>query len=271
MDFYINKDDEIELFKLLKAAGVCDYYSDIRHFIKDGLVKVNGEINKLKHTMIKIGDLVEYKEHKINILESRPKKEQREEREQISKEQRPHSQRVQHGRFKSWRPKPIELENELENEIHTLSQKLHEKMLYKKLTLSLAESCTGGMIQEMITANSGASEYFVGGVVSYSNQAKINILKVKPDTINKFGAVSKETAIEMVKGAEVIFGTDISASITGIAGPSGGTPEKPVGTIYLAVSVNNKIISRKLSLSGNRENIRKKSVLILFKLLLENI
>lgn len=271
MDFYINKGDEIELFKLLKAAGVCDYYSDIRHFIKDGLVNVNGEVNKLKHTMIKIGDLVEYKEYRINILESRPKKEQREEREQISKEQRSHSQRVQHGRFKSWRPKPIELENELENEIHTISQKLHEKMLYKKLTLSLAESCTGGMIQEMITANSGASEYFMGGVVSYSNQAKINILKVKPETINKFGAVSKETAVEMVKGTKVIFGTDISASITGIAGPSGGTPEKPVGTIYLAISINNKIISRKLSLSGNRENIRKKSVLILIKLLLENI
>ena len=271
MDFYINKGDEIELFKLLKAAGVCDYYSDIRHFIKDGLVNVNGETNKLKHTMITIGDLVEYKEHKINILESRPKKEQREEREKISKEYKPSSQRIQHGKFRSWKPKPIELENELENEIHTISQKFHEKMLFKKLTLSLAESCTGGMIQEIITSNSGASEYFVGGVVSYSNQAKINILKVKPDTINKFGAVSKETAIEMVKGTNKIFGTEISASITGIAGPSGGTTEKPVGTIHIAVSINDKIISRKLSLSGNRENIRKKSSLILFKLLLENI
>ncbi|MCK5052581.1 MAG: RNA-binding S4 domain-containing protein [Candidatus Cloacimonetes bacterium] len=271
MDFYINKGDEIELFKLLKAAGICDYYSDIRHFIKDGLVKVNGEINKLKHTMIQIGDLVEYKEYKIDILESRPKKEQRVEREQISKEYRPPSHRVQHGKFKSWRPKPIELENKLENEIHTISQKLHEKMLYKKLTLSLAESCTGGMIQEMITSNSGASEYFMGGVVSYSNQAKINVLNVKPEIINKFGAVSKETAIEMVKGAKALFKTTISASITGIAGPSGGTLEKPVGTIYLAVSIHDKIISRKLSLSGNRENIRKKSVLILFKLLLENI
>ncbi|MDP8203108.1 MAG: nicotinamide-nucleotide amidohydrolase family protein [Candidatus Tenebribacter mawsonii] len=271
MDFYINKGDEIELFKLLKAAGVCDYYSDIRHFIKDGLVNVNGETNKLKHTMIKIGDLVEYKEFKINIVESRPKGEQREERKKISEEYKPQSQRVQHGKLKSWRPKPIELENEMDNEINTVSQKLHEKLLYKKLTLSLAESCTGGMIQEIITANSGASEYFAGGVVSYSNQAKINILKVKSETIDKFGAVSKETAIEMVKGTAIIFGTDISASITGIAGPLGGTPEKPVGTIYLAASINNKIISRKLSLSGNRENIRKKSVLILFKLLLENI
>jgi len=163
------------------------------------------------------------------------------------------------------------LENELENEIYTISQKLHEKLLYKNLTLSLAESCTGGMIQEVITSNSGASEYFMGGVVSYSNQAKINVLNVKPGTIDKFGAVSKETAIEMVKGVRAIFRTDISASITGIAGPSGGTSEKPVGTIYLAVSINDKIINRKLSLSGNRENIRKKSVLVLFKLLLENI
>ena len=271
MDFYINKGDEIELFKLLKAAGVCDYYSDIRHFIKDGLVNVNGETNKLKHTMIKIGDLVEYKEYKINIVESRPKGEQRKERENISKEYSPQAQRVQHGKLKSWRPKPIELENEMANEILNASQKLHEKLLFKKLTLSLAESCTGGMIQELITANSGASEYFAGGIVSYSNQVKINVLKVKPETINKFGAVSKEIAIEMVKGAKKIFRTDISASITGIAGPAGGTPEKPVGTIYLAVSINDKIISRKLSLSGNRENIRKKSTLILFKLLLENI
>ena len=271
MNFYINKGDEIELFKLLKAAGVCDYYSDIRLFIKDGLVKVNGEINKLKHTMIKIGDLVEYKEYKIDIIESRPKGEQREKREQVLKEYKPQSQRVQHGKFKSWRPKPIELENELENEIHIISQKLHEKLLYKMLTLSLAESCTGGMIQEMITSNSGASEYFMGGVVSYSNLAKINVLKVNAETINKFGAVSKETAIEMVKGVKAIFKTDISASITSIAGPSGGTLEKPIGTIHIAVSIDDKIISRKLSLSGNRENIRKKSVLILFKLLLENI
>ena len=271
MNFYINKDDEIELFKLLKAAGVCDYYSDIRLFIKDGLVKVNGEINKLKHTMIKIGDLVEYKEYKIDIIESRPKGEQREKREQVLKEYKPQSQRIHHGKFKSWRPKPIELENDMENEIHIISQKLHEKLLYKKLTLSLAESCTGGMIQEIITSNSGASEYFMGGVVSYSNLAKINVLEVNAETINKFGAVSKETAIEMVKGVKAIFKTDISASITGIAGPSGGTPEKPVGTIHLAVFIDDKIISRKLSLSGNRENIRKKSVLILFKLLLENI
>lgn len=271
MDFYINKGDEIELFKLLKAAGVCDYYSDIRHFIKDGLVNVNGETNKLKHTMIKIGDLVEYKEYKINIIESKPKGEQRKERENISKEYSPQAQRVQHGKFKSWRPKPIELENEMENEILNVSQKLHEKLLFKKLTLSLAESCTGGMIQEMITVNSGASDYFAGGIVSYSNEVKINVLKVKVETINKFGAVSKESAIEMVKCTKKLFRTDISASITGIAGPAGGTPEKPVGTIHIAVSIKDKIISRKLSLSGNRENIRKKSALMLFKILLENI
>jgi len=271
MNFYINKGDEIELFKLIKAAGICDYYSDIRHFIKDGQVKVNGETNTLKHTMIKIGDNVEYKDHMILIVESRPKSEQRKERVEISKELKPTSQNIRHGKFKSWRPKPIELENDLENEISITSQKLHEKMLFKKLTLSLAESCTGGLIQEMITSNSGASGYFMGGIVSYSNQAKISILKVKPNTINKFGAVSEETATEMAKGAQAIFNTDISASITGIAGPSGGTEEKPVGTVHIAVSLKKRIVSRKLSLSGNRENIRKKSALILLKLVLENI
>ncbi len=271
MNFYINKGDEIELFKLLKAAGVCDYYSDIRLFIKDGLVKVNGETNTIKHTMIKIGDQVEYKDHKILIVESRPKSEQREERVEISKEFKPASQNIRHGKFKSWRPKPIELENDLENEILMISQKLHEKMLFNKFTLSLAESCTGGLIQEVITSNSGASGYFMGGIVSYSDQAKINILKVNSKTISKFGAVSEETATEMAKGAQAIFNTDIAASITGIAGPSGGTDEKPVGTIHIAVSIKNRIISRKLSLSGNRENIRKKSALILLKLVLENI
>ncbi len=163
---YIRWGQVSKLFKLLKAAGVCDYYSDIRHFIKDGLVNVNGEANKLKHTMIKIGDLVEYKEYKINIIESRPKGEQREERAKISQEFQPQAQRVQHGKLKSWRPKPIELENEMANELQTVTQKLHEKLLFKKLKLSLAESCTGGMIQEMITSYSGASEYFEGGVVT---------------------------------------------------------------------------------------------------------
>lgn len=271
MDFYINKDDEIELFKLLKAAGVSDYYSDIRHFIKNGLVKVNGEVNKLKHTMIKIGDLVEYKDHRIKIVESRPKKQQREEREKIVKEYKPTDQRVHHGKLKAWTPKPIELENDLDNEIKSISQKLHDKLLFNKLTLSLAESCTGGMIQQLLTSYAGASNYFAGGVVSYSNEAKVNILMVRPQTIDKFGAVSKETAIEMVKGTKAIFKTDLSASITGVAGPAGGTPEKPVGTIHLAVSIKDKIISRKLSLSGNRENIRKKSALIVFKEILENI
>lgn len=271
MKFYINKGDKIELFKLIKAAGLCDYYSDIRHFIKDGLIKVNGEVNKLKHTMIIIGDVVEYKEHRINIVESRPKSQQREERKKISEEPKTIAQRVHHGKLKAWTPKPIELENELDNEINSISNKLHEKFLYKKLTLSFAESCTGGMLQQIVSSYSGASEYFAGGVVSYSNEVKINVLNVNANTIKKYGAVSKETATEMVKGVNKLFKTNVSASVTGIAGPTGGTPEKPVGTVHIAVLNNGKLISRKLSLSGNRENIRKKSALILFKVVLENI
>ncbi|MCF7858275.1 MAG: RNA-binding S4 domain-containing protein [Candidatus Cloacimonetes bacterium] len=271
MKFYINSGDEIELFKLIKAAGLCDYYSDIRRFIKDGLVKVNGEVNKLKHTMIKIGDIVEYQEHKINIIESKPKAEQRAERIIPVSEPKPTVQRVHHGKLKSWRPKPIELENEIDNEIQTVYQKLHEKLLLNKFSLSLAESCTGGMVQEIITAHSGASDYFLGGIVSYSDQAKLNVLKIKPEIISKFGAVSKETAEEMVKNTKMIFNTDLAASITGIAGPGGGTTDKPVGTVHIAVLIKSKLITRKLSLSGNRQNIRKKSVLVLFKLLLENI
>ena len=134
---------------------------------------------------------------------------------------------------------------------------IHQEFFNKGITLSLAESCTGGMVQETLTAFPGASKYFLGGVVSYSNEAKMNILKVKEDTLNKYGAVSEETALEMAQGVKNIFGSDFSASITGIAGPDGGTIEKPIGTVFIAVANNEKSVVKKFNFRGNRDRIRK--------------
>jgi nicotinamide-nucleotide amidase len=108
----------------------------------------------------------------------------------------------------------------------------------KKLTLSLAESCTGGLIGHRLTEAPGSSDYFRGGVVAYSNDAKEKFLNVHHETLSDFGAVSPETAIEMARGARRAFGADIGISVTGIAGPGGGLPGKPVGLVYISLSTN---------------------------------
>jgi competence/damage-inducible protein CinA C-terminal domain len=113
--------------------------------------------------------------------------------------------------------------------------KLAEKLRELGLTLSIAESCTGGMISSMLTELPGASEFFLGSAVTYSNDSKIDILNVCTETLKEYGAVSKETAKEMAIGARTIFRSDISASVTGIAGPSGGTESKPLGLVFIAV------------------------------------
>jgi nicotinamide-nucleotide amidase len=109
-------------------------------------------------------------------------------------------------------------------------------LVEKKLTLSLAESCTGGLIGHRLTDVPGSSDYFRGGVVAYSNEAKEKLLNVRHETLSDFGAVSPETAIEMARGARRAFGTDIALSVTGIAGPGGGLPGKPVGLVYISLS-----------------------------------
>jgi len=115
------------------------------------------------------------------------------------------------------------------------------KLLKKhKLTLSLAESCTGGLIAKAITDIPGSSEIFKYGVVSYSNESKQKILKVKKNTLKRYGAVSEQTAREMAEGVQKILSTNISAAVTGIAGPGGGMPDKPVGTVYIGIKIFNK-------------------------------
>lgn len=116
-----------------------------------------------------------------------------------------------------------------------------ELLKKKNLTVSTAESCTGGSIAARLTSIAGSSEYFNGSVVAYSNTAKMEILHVSPKTLEQYGAVSKETVIEMVKGAMKALKTDCAVATSGIAGPGGGTPEKPVGTVWIAAGYKNEI------------------------------
>ena len=121
-----------------------------------------------------------------------------------------------------------------------------ELLKSKKLKLATAESCTGGLISKRITDVSGSSEVFEGGVVCYSNRFKENVLGVSPETLKKYGAVSRETAREMVKGVLSLTKADIAVAVTGIAGPSSDDTNKPVGLVYIAVSDGKSTIGKKL-------------------------
>lgn len=117
-------------------------------------------------------------------------------------------------------------------------------MTEKKLTIAVAESCTGGLIADRLTDVSGSSVYFERGLVTYSNEAKIQLLGVPADILEKHGAVSEETARAMAEGVRKLAGTNLGLSSTGIAGPTGGTKEKPVGTVYIALTDGEKTVCR---------------------------
>jgi nicotinamide-nucleotide amidase len=136
----------------------------------------------------------------------------------------------------------------LENEIGISLRK-------QKKTIGTAESLTGGLIAHKITLVAGASDYFKGSIVAYSNEVKKNLLGVKEETLNQFGAVSEETIREMVAGALNLLQTDYVVAVSGIAGPAGGTPEKPVGTVWIGVGSHGRIIAKKLFFSRTREII----------------
>ena len=138
----------------------------------------------------------------------------------------------------------------------SLPETVVTKLLGKKLTISTAESCTGGLIAKTITDYSGVSEIFSEGYVTYSNNAKMKNLGVLEKTLSSHGAVSEETAREMADGVRERSGADIGVSVTGIAGPGGGTKEKPVGLVYAAVSYGGKTVTKKLMLNGDREKVR---------------
>ena len=118
--------------------------------------------------------------------------------------------------------------------------------------LALAESCTGGLVGNRITNVPGSSEYFLGGVVSYSYESKVNLLGVSWETLNSTGAVSRETVIEMARGARKLLGVDIAVSVSGIAGPGGGTAEKPVGTTWVGLAANDGEWANVFQFTGDR-------------------
>ena len=141
------------------------------------------------------------------------------------------------------------------------AQKLVKLLSKKKLKISFAESCTGGLLSSSITSISGSSKVFTIGLVTYSNQSKISLLKVNKKTILKHGAVSYETCLSMVKNLSKISKTNISVSVTGVAGPKGGTKQKPVGLVYIGIKKGNKTIIRKnLFKNKNRYSIQKSTV-----------
>ena len=119
--------------------------------------------------------------------------------------------------------------------------RLHKKLIKKKISISVAESCTGGLLSSKLTKLSGSSKYFKLGLITYSNNAKINILKVKKSIIDKYGAVSKECCKSMVENLSKLSKSKINLSITGIAGPKGGTKNKPVGLVFIGIKKANKI------------------------------
>ena len=134
----------------------------------------------------------------------------------------------------------------------------------KNLTISLAESCTGGYVSHLITSIPGSSAYYNGSVVPYQNEMKDNILKVQQETLRNYGAVSEETVIEMANGVRKLFNSSIGVATSGIAGPGGGTPEKPVGTVWIAFADGNQTVTRKLQLWKDRDvNIKASAIALL--------
>jgi len=138
-------------------------------------------------------------------------------------------------------------------------ERIREILVRKGLSVSTAESCTGGIISSMLTSMGGASGYFLLGCVPYTNDMKISLLGVNPDTIDRYTAVSNEVAQEMAEGVRRISGSDIGISTTGFAGPTGGDKDNPIGTVYMAIGIFDRTISQRLSLNGNRKQIISKA------------
>ena len=140
-----------------------------------------------------------------------------------------------------------------------LSLKIVNKLIKQKLTISFAESCTGGLLSSVITSVSGSSKIFKFGLVTYSNDAKIKLLNIKKNTIAKYGAVSHETCLSMVKNLNKISKTNISISITGIAGPKGGTKQKPIGLVFIGIKKGNKTFVKKYLFKNKKRSFIQKA------------
>ena len=139
------------------------------------------------------------------------------------------------------------------------AERVVELLKRRGLSLSVAESCTGGMIGTLVTGIPGSSHVFWGGFILYSNEAKIKLAGVTKKTLLEFGAVSSQTVEAMAQGTRERCGTDFSLAVSGIAGPDGGTEEKPVGTVWIGLSQQGQTLSRQFFFPGSRENVREKT------------
>ena len=158
-------------------------------------------------------------------------------------------------------------------DVGTIENAVVQALHKKGVTLSAAESCTGGLIAKRITDISGCSDVFFGGCVTYTNEVKHRLIGVSQDTLDEYGAVSWQTACEMARGVRLATGSDIGISVTGIAGPTGGTAQTPVGTVFIGISTERGEEYRKLSLSSmrSREYIRQASATNAFDMILKKL
>ena len=157
----------------------------------------------------------------------------------------------------------------------SLKHQLKKLFIESDLKLAVAESCTGGLVCNLLTDVPGASTYFLGGIVSYTNDAKQNLLSVSPQTLAKFGAVSEETVLEMARGVRARFSNEVNAeriigvSVSGIAGPGGGSPEKPAGMVWIGLSAQDKDHAWIFQWSGNRAENKMQSARAVMIILLQ--
>ena len=157
------------------------------------------------------------------------------------------------------------------NSIRSLCEAISTVLTEKKRTIALAESCTGGLLSGALTEIPGSSGYFGYGVVSYSNEAKTKVLSVTEETLRKYGAVSSQTALEMAAGVRNLASADYGLSVTGIAGPDGGSESKPVGLVYVGFSSKTEALWCELRFKGSRHQIRQATVEAALSFLLDNI
>lgn len=154
---------------------------------------------------------------------------------------------------------------------NSLEESIGISLCEKNLTISTAESCTGGMVASYLISYPGISKVFLEGAVTYSNEAKVKRLGVKEATLENYGAVSEETAREMVEGIAREANSKVAISTTGIAGPGGGTEEKPVGLVYIGVHILGKTIVKKFNFTGDRKSVRKESTISVLKMLKDEL